>query len=149
MTETEKASIVEMLVPLLDSDGIELVDVEAQGKTLRLLIHKHGGLSVADCQAVNLLVYPILEVHQHLAAYTQLEVASPGIDRPLKTAADFRRHQGRSVRIETVAEDEQTYEVQGAVAEVSDTHLLLTQTAGKRVRVEISRIRSAQVQLVW
>ena len=45
MTETEKSAIVEMLAPLLASDSIELVDVEAHGKTLRLLIHKrtfHG-----------------------------------------------------------------------------------------------------------
>ncbi len=149
MTETEKSSIVETLVPLLDSEGIELVDVEAQGKTLRLLIHKLGGLSVADCQAVNLLVRPILEVYQHLVPYAQLEVASPGIDRPLRTAADFRRNQGRRVRIDAVAANGQPDEVQGTVAEVSDGHVVLTQAVGGRVHVALSRIREAQVQLEW
>lgn len=149
MTETEKSAIVDMLAPLLDSDGIELVDVEAHGKTLRLLIHKHGGLSMADCQAVNLLVHPILAVHQHLASYAQLEVASPGIDRPLKTAADFRRNQGRRVWIDVVAENGCPAELRGTVAEVSAGHVVLTQSAGQRVRVALSRIRKAQVELEW
>ena len=149
MTETEKSAIVEMLVPLLSSDGIELVDVEAHGKTLRLLIHKHGGLSVADCQAVNLLVHPILAVHQHLASYTQLEVASPGIDRPLRTAADFRRNQGRRVRIEAIGENGQPTEVRGTVAEVSAERVALTQSRGRRVHVALSRIRNAQIELEW
>ena len=149
MTETEKSAIVEMLVPLLSSDGIELVDVEAHGKSLRLLIHKHGGLSVADCQAVNLLVHPILAVHQHLASYTQLEVASPGIDRPLRTAADFRRNQGRRVRIEAIGENGQPTEVQGTVAEVSAERVTLTQSRGRRVHIALSRIRNAQIELEW
>ena len=149
MTETEKSAIVEMLAPLLDSDGIELVDVEAHGETLRLLIHKRGGLSVADCQAVNLLVHPILAVHQHLASYAQLEVASPGIDRPLRTAADFRRNQGRRVWIDVVAENGRPTELRGTVAEVSAGHLVLTQSAGRRVHVALSRIRKAQVELEW
>ena len=149
MTETEKSAIVEMLAPLLDSDGIELVDVEAHGETLRLLIHKRGGLSVADCQAVNLLVHPILAVHQHLASYAQLEVASPGIDRPLRTAADFRRNQGRRVWIDVVAENGHPAELRGTVAEVSAGHLVLTQSAGRRVHVALSRIRKAQVELEW
>ena len=149
MTDTEKSALVEMLTPLLESDGIELVDVEAHGKTLRLLIHKLGGLSLADCQAVNRLVYPILEVHRYLSAYAQLEVASPGIDRPLRTAADFRRNLGRSVRIEAVAEDGRGYAVQGEVAEVSEGQVCLMQAAGKRVEVALSRIHNAQIVLKW
>ena len=96
------------------------MDVETHGQTLRLLIHKQGGLSVADCQAVNHVVHPILEVHEHLANYAQLEVASPGIDRPLQTAKDFQRNCGRTVQIEIASESENEpgYHVQGTVIEV-------------------------------
>ena len=85
MTAAEKNTLIEMLAPILDTEGIELVDIETHSQTLRLLIHKPDGLSVTDCQAVNHTVRPILEVHHLLAGYEQLEVASPGVDRPLRT----------------------------------------------------------------
>ena len=96
MIEGIEATITEMLTPLLEMEGFELVAVEIVGRRkneiLRLLLHKVGGLSVSDCQAVARTVRPILEVHQILTRYSHLEIASPGVDRPLKTAADFRRN---------------------------------------------------------
>ncbi len=161
MTETEKSRIFELLSPMLLIDSIELVDVEAQEKTLRLLIYKSGGLSIADCQSVNAIVHPILEVHQYLRTYAQLEVASPGIDRPLKTAADFRRNQGKTVRIETVSKDEkgtsgscnapsvENAVVQGSIKEVLDGTVVVTQSDGKSMQIELSCIHNACIQLEW
>ncbi|MYH81720.1 hypothetical protein F4009_02595 [Candidatus Poribacteria bacterium] len=151
MTTTEKNAIIEMLAPMLDMDGIELVDVETHGQTLRLLIHKQGGLSVADCQAVNHVLHPILEVHEHLASYAQLEVASPGIDRPLQTAKDFQRNCGRTVQIEVASEseNEQGYHVQGTVVEVHPERVVLAKTGGKSISVRISQIRKAHLHLKW
>ena len=139
MTEAEKNSIIEMLAPMLDRDGIELVDVETHSKTLRLLIHKPDGLSVADCQTVNQIVRPILEVHKHLENYAQLEVASPGIDRPLRTAKDFQRNYGRTVRIEIEPKNEQKRQVQGTVVEVRHGEVVLAQTGGNDISVKISQ----------
>ena len=149
MTVSEKNSIVELLAPILDLDGIELVDIETQLKTLRLLIHKPGGLSVSDCQAVNGVVRPILEVHEHLASYTQLEIASPGLDRPLRTASDFQRNCGRTVRIEVASKDDEKSQVQGTVAEVSEEKVVLAETNGNRIAVNISEICHAYIHLEW
>jgi ribosome maturation factor RimP len=149
MTVTEKNSIFELLAPILDIDGIELVDVETQLQTLRILIHKPEGLTVSDCQAVNRVVRPILEVHQHLASYTQLEVASPGLDRPLRTAADFQRNCGRTVQIEVDLENDGNYQVQGTVIEVSDEKVILAPDNGKHVTINISEIRNAHIHLKW
>ena len=149
MTVTEKNSIFELLAPILDIDGFELVDVETQSQTLRLLIHKPGGLTVSDCQTVDRVVRPILEVHQHLASYTQLEVASPGLDRPLRTAADFRRNCGRTVQIEVDLKNDGNYQVQGDVMEVSDDQVILAQNNGKHITINISQIRNAQIHLKW
>lgn len=149
MTGTEKNSIFELLAPTLNTDGIELVDVETQLQTLRLLIHKPGGLSVSDCQAVNRVVRPILEVHQHLANYTQLEIASPGLDRPLRTAADFQRNCGRTVQIEADLKNDRKYQVQGDVIEVDDEKVVLAQDNGKHVTINISQILNAHIHLKW
>lgn len=149
MTEIEKNSIFEMLAPILQIDGIELVDVETQEKTLRILVHKPRGLSVVDCQVVSQVVHPILAVHQYLTAYTQLEVASPGVDRPLRTAEDFQRNLGRKVQIEAAAENARTYEVEGTVTAVFGGKVVLAQVTGEQVSVEISQIRDAHIQLDW
>ena len=149
MTAAEKNSIIEMLAPMLDIDGIELVDIETHAKTLRLLIHKPDGLSVADCQAVNQVVRPILEVHEHLANYAQLEVASPGIDRPLRIAKDFQRNCGRTVQIEIAEKNEHTRQVQGTVVEVSPEEVVLGQSDGKAISVKISQILNARIHLKW
>ena len=149
MTTNEKNSIIEMLAPMLDLDGIELVDVETHSKTLRLLIHKPDGLSVADCQTVNQVVRPILEVHDHLANYAQLEVASPGIDRPLRTAKDFQRNCGRTVRIEIASKNEHKRQVQGTVVEVGPEEVVLAQSDGKDISVKISQILNARIHLKW
>ena len=149
MTAAEKNTIIEMLTPMLDIDGIELVDVETHSQTLRLLIHKPDGLSVADCQAVNQIVRPILEVHKHLKNYAQLEVASPGIDRPLRTAKDFQRNCGRTVQIEIASGNEQKGQLQGTVVEVNPEEVVLAQTDGKYTSVKISQILNARIHLRW
>ena len=149
MTAAEKNSIIEMLAPMLDIDGIELVDVETHSQTLRLLVHKPDGLSVADCQAVTQVVRPILEVHKHLANYAQLEVASPGIDRPLRTAKDFQRNYGRTVRMEIIPNNEQKGQVEGTVVEVHPEEVVLAQTDGKYISVKISQILDARIHLRW
>ena len=83
-----ETKVTELLETFLQTEGYELVDVETAGgnrnKTLRLLIHKDGGLTVTDCKYLDQAVRPILEIHQLITEYKQLEIASPGIDRPLK-----------------------------------------------------------------
>jgi ribosome maturation factor RimP len=153
MAGDTETTVTEMLTPLLHAEGFELVAVETAGnrknRILRLLIHKQGGLSVSDCKAVDDAVRPILEVHQILDDYKQFEIASPGVDRPLKTAADFQRNLGRTVQIEATSQSGQAFEVQGQVVDVLDGCVVLEQTSGKTVHIEISKVGKAYIQLIW
>ena len=146
-------TIAEIITPLLDNEGFELVAVETAGnrkyQILRLLIHKEGGLSVSDCKVVNQAVRPILEVHQILDGYKQLEIASPGVDRPLTTARDFQRNIGRTVQIETTSQNGKIVDVQGQVKNVVDRCVVLEQASGKTVHIDISQICKGYIQLTW
>ena len=152
MTSTLKSSITELLSPVLDREGIEFVDVELQGesieKTVRFLIHKPGGITVKDCQRVSRMVHPILEVHGLIDSEVTLEVASPGIDRPLATEADFRRNMGRAVQIETTSSTVESLRLNGTVMDVKDGVVYLDES-GKTTELEISTIVRAQIQLMW
>ena len=77
--------------------GYELVDFEltAQG-TLRVFIDKEGGITVEDCATVSNHLSRVFMVED--IDYKNLEISSPGLDRPLKKAADFVRFAGQQAK---------------------------------------------------
>ena len=83
--------------------GYELADVELKrehgGYLVRLYVDKDGGIGLADLQAVSEEVSAILDAEDPVPTSYTLEVSSPGLDRPLKTEADYRRFLGRLARI--------------------------------------------------
>jgi len=91
--------------PLAAAEGLELVDVEFAGAgghpTLRLYIDKAGGVSLDDCTQVSRAVSAALDVEDPIEGSYELEVSSPGLDRPLRTAEHFQRFAGENVRIKT------------------------------------------------
>jgi ribosome maturation factor RimP len=97
--------VTALAVPLLDSLGIELVDIEyrkeGQGMILRLFIDKPGGVMLDDCADVSRELSEILDVEDLVHTHYNLEVSSPGLNRPLKKEADFQRYIGRTVKIRT------------------------------------------------
>ena len=151
MTSSLGSSVSDLLSPVLADEGIELVDVEYQvdTQTLKLLIHKPGGISVEDCQQVSRIANPILDVHDMILGAYNLEVASPGLNRPLITEADFRRNLGQKVQVEVSTTIENCSQFNGTLNQVSDGKIFLTLFAGKTVKIAISDIVQAQIQLMW
>ena len=107
MTGIAQDSVVERarrtLEPVLVRDGYELVDVEwvrGGGRwTLRVFIDREGGVNVDDCQAVSRTVEPILDVEDFIEPAYDLEVSSPGLDRPLRKPEHFARYAGQRVQV--------------------------------------------------
>ena len=79
--------------------GYELVDLEMSPKArlLRVLIDIERGINVDDCATVSNHLVRVFEVEG--VDYDRLEISSPGLDRPLKKAADFERFAGQDVQI--------------------------------------------------
>ena len=150
MAEGIDSTVSDLITPLLDRQGYELVAVETVGNQIfRLLIYKEEGLSVQDCKTVDQTVRPVLEVHQILDNYIQLEIASPGIDRPLTTLRDFQRNIGRTVKIETTSTNGQFLEIQGLLKKVADGCIVLEKASGKNTKIDISQVCKGYIQLTW
>jgi ribosome maturation factor RimP len=66
---------------------------------LRLFIDKPGGVNVDDCQLVSRTVEPILDVEDFIEHAYDLEVSSPGLDRPLRAPDHFARYAGQRVHV--------------------------------------------------
>jgi ribosome maturation factor RimP len=83
--------------------GYELTDVEmdrhGRGFVVRLFVDKEGGIGLDDLQSVSEEVSAILDAEDPIPAAYTLEVSSPGLDRPLKTEADYRRFVGRLAKL--------------------------------------------------
>ena len=83
--------------------GYELADVELKrergGYLVRLYVDREGGIGLADLQSVSEEVSAILDAEDPVPTAYTLEVSSPGLDRPLKTEADYRRFLGRLARL--------------------------------------------------
>lgn len=97
----------EAIVATVGGLGFELVDVErAQRGLLRIFIDRIAGraygvpgefITVDDCEQVTRQLQYALEVEG--MEYSRLEVSSPGLDRPLRTEADYQRFAGQAVQI--------------------------------------------------
>ena len=98
---TLEQNLQEMLQGAVEDLGCELWGIECQrvGRfmTVRLFIDKEGGVTIDDCSDVSRQVSAILDVEDPIADKYNLEVSSPGLDRPLFTLAHYERFVGRDV----------------------------------------------------
>ncbi len=95
----------QLLLPIVESHGFELVDVEYVKEAgtwyLRAYIDKPGGITVDDCEVVSRAFSDILDEKDYIEDTYIFEVSSPGLGRPLKKEKDFARSIGEEVEIRT------------------------------------------------
>jgi ribosome maturation factor RimP len=101
------AKVLRIAEPVCAAAGYELVDVqftmEQGGWVLRVYLDRAAaagpGVDLADCERMSRELSAVLDVEDPVPQAYELEVSSPGLDRPLRTAEHFRRHVGQEARI--------------------------------------------------
>lgn len=100
---TLERKLTEMIAPAVAASGFELVGIEyvRAGKysTLRVYIDHENGIEVDDCATVSSQVSAILDVEDPIQNEYNLEVSSPGLERPLFTADHYQRFIGERVKL--------------------------------------------------
>lgn len=122
--------IAEIIQPVLEDMGYELVRVRLQGgksQTLQIMAQKPDGtIEVDDCGDISTAVSATLDVEDPiLDAYT-LEVSSPGIDRPLTRLKDFDQWQGYHAKLETTELIDGRRRFKGDLAGTEGSEVLIT-----------------------
>ena len=106
MSKDIQAQIETLVMPILDDLGFELVDFQFknEGKqwALCIFIDKPGGITLDNCAEVSREVAAILEVEDPIKSAYRIEISSPGLDRPLKKPADFKRFAGKKIKLKTL-----------------------------------------------
>lgn len=144
------------LAPIIESLGFELVDVRVTGTAkrhaVRIRMDVPGGgrpghgVSADDCRRVSREVEARLEAAGAVAAQWELEVSSPGIERPVRFASHWRRYIGRDVRLKAAG-------VKGKpqatiVAVPDDAHVALN-IDGSVETLPLEAIREATLVVDW
>jgi len=103
----EAAQVERLIAPSADAMGYALVQVRFIGgrshPTLQIMAERKDGveMTVEDCADLSRAVSALLDVEDPVPSSYQLEVSSPGIDRPLVRLEDYERFAGQEARIET------------------------------------------------
>ena len=97
-------STAALVKPIIEANGMELVEVEYKKlygtPTLIVYIDKEGGVSLDDCEKIHRLIdEPLDELDPTAGAAYNLNVSSPGLDRPLKRERDYIKNIGKSIDI--------------------------------------------------
>jgi ribosome maturation factor RimP len=149
--------VEELVLPIVEDLGFELVDLEYQredrGWVLRFFLDKDGGINLDDCATASREISSLLDVENVISTAYNLEVSSPGIERPLKKAHDFERFTGQLAKIKTIesidpdASGRKRKTFVGTLSGVDSDDVLLTlEKSSAVVRIALSQIDKANLK---
>jgi ribosome maturation factor RimP len=138
--------------------ALELFDVqlrrESIGWVVRVFIDKPGpsgtpedSVGVEDCATVSREMSAILDVEDPLDRAYTLEVSSPGLDRPLRGADDFRRFTGRRAKVVVEPAVDGQKHFAGQIEGVEDDALLFHAEGHKHHRIPLGVIKRAKLDV--
>ncbi len=137
MTQIDILSEVAKLIePIIQAFNMEIVDIDWKTRSgtwnLCVYIDKPGGVGLKDCEAVHYEISDLLDRVDPIPHSYVLEVSSPGIERPLKKAADFKRFCNHPVRLQLVNPVNNRKKVKGFIREMADEGIDGDMTGGDK-----------------
>tara|TARA_R110000850_G_scaffold91742_28_gene194885 strand:- start:826 stop:1368 length:543 start_codon:yes stop_codon:yes gene_type:complete len=141
--------LITLIEPLIESIGYELVLLEylPQGRsaTVRIYIDSEDGVGLDDCSAVSREVAALLDVEDPVTVPYDLEVSSPGLDRPLAKPAHFERFVGCEAKVDLAVPLEGQRRFVGKICSTSADSVRLESARGE---VELAYASIARARLV-
>lgn len=140
------------------SRGLDVWDVqsrrEAIGHVVRVFIDRPGpagtaeeSVSIEDCEQVNREISTILDVEDPLPFSYTLEVSSPGLDRPLRGEGDYRRFNGRLVKVVVSEAVDNQKAFEGRLRGVDAGAVMLEAPNGRMHRLPMRLITRARLEV--
>ncbi len=141
--------VADAVAPVVEDLGLLLHDVEHAGTSIRVVIDREGGLDVDSLTTATKAVSRLMDELDPLDGHYTLEVSSPGLERPLRTAAHFVRAVGAEVAVKTVPGSEGDRRFTGVVASADDDGVDITLEDGSTRRLGYDQIERARTTFAW
>ena len=138
--------------PIVEQAGLELVEAglrgEAGRQVLRVTVDREGGVDLDTLTDISERVVRRLDLEDFGSGRYELEVSSPGIERPLKTPEQFARFAGTIVKIKTLTAVEGAHVHTGTLTAVSGDRLSISVDGAERT-INMNDITSARTVADW
>ena len=130
--------ITELLQPTIEHMGYELYAIEQSGhsgRTLRVSIDRAEPIKIEDCERVSKVIGPLVDRSELIAGSYDLEVSSPGAERPLHDRRDYVRFHGKRVNVRYKTGESESV-VEGDLVAVDEAGIAV-QAKGPRGRAPV------------
>lgn len=121
--------IEQVIEPVVSGLGYEFVGAQfgqaENGQTLRVFIDTDNGVVVEDCVAVSKQLSAVLDVEDTIKSAYQLEVSSPGVDRPLFTSEQFKQQINGVIKVKMIAAVDGRRNFKGQLMEVENEEVVV------------------------
>ena len=150
---TEIDRVHALVAPIAADLQLDVYDIERRGATVRITLDtppgSDGGITLDSLALATRLISRELDHEDPIAGHYTLEITSPGLERPLRTAAHFQRELGKTITVRLRDPQADPRRLQGALiaADERDARLLLDD--GIEHTVAISDIDKARVVFEW
>ena len=149
--EEIKKVLEETFSRFLSAKGFELVEIEVKparqrNKLIRFLVDKSRGITVDECAKLNGMITEVIDKKDLVKSSYILEVASPGLDRPLTTKRDFERVKGEKVTLIIDKEPRGTEEAIGKLIKVEKDKIQLDVDGQIRI-ISLDKIHKAKLKI--
>jgi ribosome maturation factor RimP len=142
------SEIWNLLEPVIAAQGMEILEVEyrreSAGWVLRIFLDSERGISVEDCAAVSRIAGDLLDVTDLIPNPYNLEVSSPGIDRPLRRLDHFQKYIGYIIEVRTISPVQNRRNFKGELKEASSEGVVIDCEAGNYL-IPMSLIERARL----
>ena len=143
--------LADTLAPLLESRGLDLVDVELHGSELTVYVDRQGGVDLDTLGEATRAVSDTLDELDPLPGRYTLAVSSPGLERRLRTPAHFIRAVGEAVTVRVHAGTSDVRRVRGTLEEADESGFTLVgpDLPDGSLRIAYDEIERARTIFEW
>lgn len=128
---------------------VEVYDVEWAGRILRISLDRAGGVDLDTLTTANRRIGAALDLADNISTAFQLEVGSPGLERPLRTIAHWQAAIGQQVKIKTRPDAEGNRRIEGVIEGVDGDVAIVVDASGTKLGVDIAEVDRARTVFVW
>ena len=138
----------ELLQPLVEDLGYEFVGLEYNSNpkhaVLRIYIDHENGVAIEGCETVSRETAALLDVKDPIRSHYNLEVSSPGLDRPLFTPSHYRQFTGSAAQINLFAPQDGRRKFSGPILGADEDNVRMEQD-GSEVVLDFANIIKAKL----